>query len=70
MTNHQNPNPAPPVTSRPAPPRSQLAHRYRTAYRTMTVEEYNAMPVIGWHEVCRDVDGFGGVGVRYLEQPQ
>lgn len=36
------------------------------AHKVMTPEEYAAMPIIGWHEVCRDVDGFGGVGVRFL----
>lgn len=38
----------------------------RRPHITMTPEEYAAIPIIGWHEVCRDVDGFGGVGVRYL----
>lgn len=38
----------------------------RKVHKTMTTEEYAAMPIIGWHEVCRDVDGFGGVGIRYL----
>ena len=36
------------------------------AHKVMTPEEYAAMPIKGWHEVCRDVDGFGGVGVRFL----
>jgi len=35
-------------------------------HKVMTPEEYAAMPLQGWHEVYRDVDGFGGVGVRYL----
>lgn len=35
-------------------------------HKVMTLEEYAATPIIGWHEVCRNVDGFGGVGVRYL----
>lgn len=38
----------------------------RRPHKVMTVEEYAAMPIIGWHEVCRDVDGFEGVGVRFL----
>ena len=38
----------------------------RRAHKIMTPEEYAAMPLIGWHEVCRDVDGFGGIGIRYL----
>jgi hypothetical protein len=37
-------------------------------HKVMTREEYAAMPILGWHEVCRDVDGFGGIGVRFLEQ--
>lgn len=36
------------------------------AHKVMTPEEYTAMPIMGWHAVCRDVDGFGGVGVRFL----
>lgn len=38
----------------------------RRAHKIMTPEEYATMPLIGWHEVCRDVDGFGGVGIRFL----
>lgn len=38
----------------------------RKAHKVMTPAEYAATPIVGWHEVCRDVDGFGGVGVRYL----
>lgn len=38
----------------------------RKAHKVMTPEEYAAMPIIGWHEVCRDIDGFGGLGVRFL----
>lgn len=38
----------------------------RKAHKVMTPAEYAAMPIIGWHEVCRDVDGFGGVGVRFI----
>jgi hypothetical protein len=41
-------------------------NRREKAHKVMTPEEYAAMPIIGWHEVCRDVDGFGGVGIRYL----
>lgn len=40
----------------------------RKPHKVMTPEEYAATPLQGWHEVCRDVDGFGGVGVRYLPQ--
>ena len=35
-------------------------------HKILTPEEDAAMPIIGWHEVCRDVDGCGGVGIRYL----
>ena len=38
----------------------------RKPHKVMTTEEYSATPIIGWHEVCRNVDGFGGVGIRYL----
>lgn len=36
------------------------------AHRIMTREEYDAMPLKGWHEVCRDIDNAGNVGVRFL----
>lgn len=36
------------------------------AHKVMTPEEYAAMPLSGWHEVCRDVDGFGGTDIRFL----
>lgn len=38
------------------------------SHKVMTPVEYSAMPIKGWHEVCRDVDGHGGVGVRFLGQ--
>ena len=38
----------------------------RKPHKTMTAEEYLAANIKGWHEVCWNVDGFGGVGVRYL----
>ena len=38
----------------------------RAPHKVMTPEEYAAMPIIGWHEVCRDIDGFGGVGIRFF----
>ena len=44
--------------------------RERRAHKVMTPEEYAALPIIGWHEVCRDVDGFGGTGIRYLGERQ
>jgi hypothetical protein len=34
-------------------------------HKTMTLDEYLATPLRGWHSVCFDIDGFGGVGVRY-----
>ena len=40
------------------------------ADKVMTPEEYAALPLCGWHMVCRDFDGFGGVGVRFIAHPQ
>jgi hypothetical protein len=34
-------------------------------HKTMTLDEYLATPLRGWHSVCFNIDGFGGVGVRY-----
>lgn len=34
-------------------------------HRTVTPEEYTAMPIAGWHRVCRNVDGAGNVGVAF-----
>lgn len=42
----------------------------RKAHQVMSSGEYAARPIIGWHEVCRDVDGFGGVGIRFLSLTQ
>lgn len=39
-------------------------------HRIMTREEYNALPLQGWHMVCHDVDGSGSTGVRYLSGPR
>lgn len=36
------------------------------ADRIMTPEEYAAMPLVGWHMVCKDFDGFGAIGVRFV----
>ena len=36
------------------------------ADRVMTPEEYAAVPLVGWHMVCRDFDGFGAIGIKYL----
>lgn len=38
----------------------------RQAHKIMTREEYEAMPFKGWHEVCRNIDNAGNVGVRFL----
>ncbi len=35
------------------------------AHRVMTPEEYAALHIQGWHMVNRNVDGHGGVGLRY-----
>jgi len=35
------------------------------AHKVMTAEEYITEPIVGWHMVCRDVDGFGNIGIRY-----
>jgi hypothetical protein len=35
------------------------------AHKVMTPEEYVAMPIIGWHSVYRDIDGYGAVGIRF-----
>jgi hypothetical protein len=40
----------------------------RQPHKTMTRGEYFSAEIIGWHEVCRDVDGYNGVGVRYLSE--
>lgn len=42
------------------------AEAERKAHLAMTPDEYTAMSITGWHEVCRNVDGHGGVGVRFL----
>lgn len=49
-----------------SPVAQRIAIELRPAHKVMTPEEYIRVPIIGWHEVCRDVDGFGGVGIRYL----
>lgn len=36
------------------------------ADRVMTAEEYARIPLVGWHMVCRDFDGHGSVGIKYL----
>lgn len=36
-----------------------------TAHRVMTPEEYSALKLIGWHSVCKNVDGLGSIGIRY-----
>lgn len=34
-------------------------------HKIMTPEEYAALPIRGWHRVCRDIDGAGNVGVQF-----
>lgn len=46
-----------------------LAKQRLKAHKVMTPEEYAALPIVGWHEVCKDFDGFGGVGVRFMALP-
>ena len=36
--------------------------------KIMTPEEYAALNIKGWHRVCKDVDGFGAVGVIYQQE--
>ena len=36
------------------------------ADKVMTPEEYAAVPIIGWHMVCKNFDGFGAIGIKYL----
>ena len=43
-----------------------MSKKLKQPHKVMTIEEYVSFNIKGWHEVCRDVDGFGGVGVRYL----
>ncbi|TXH46976.1 MAG: hypothetical protein E6Q97_28220 [Desulfurellales bacterium] len=38
-------------------------------HKIMTPEEYATLNIKGWHRVCKDVDGFGAVGVIYEPQP-
>lgn len=47
-----------------------LANQGFKAHKVMTPEEYAALPLVGWHMVCRDFDGFGGVGIRFLGMPE
>lgn len=39
-------------------------------HRIMTAEEYEALDLQEWHEVCRNYDGFGGVAIRYLSSDE
>jgi hypothetical protein len=38
----------------------------KRAHKVMTCEEYLALNLKGWHEVCWRYDAAGGVAVRYL----
>lgn len=40
--------------------------RWQPWHKIMTRQEYFDTPIIGWHEVYHNIDGFGGVGIRYL----
>lgn len=42
----------------------------RKPHLIMTPEEYAALNIDGWHEVCKNVDGFGGIGIRYIAAPK
>ncbi len=46
--------------------RTILENQRFKADRVMTPEEYASIPLVGWHMVCRDFDGFGGVGIKYI----
>lgn len=39
-------------------------------HKVMTPQEYAAMSIIGWHSVCRNVDGFGNVGIQFQDEAQ
>lgn len=41
---------------------------WKEAHKRMTFEEYMALPLVGWHKVCKNIDGMGGIGVQYLPQ--
>lgn len=34
-------------------------------HKIMTPEEYAATKIIGWHSVCKNVDGAGNIGIRF-----
>ena len=38
----------------------------KQAHVIMTEEEYQNVKIIGWHEVCKNYDGCGGIAIRYL----
>ncbi len=40
------------------------------AHKVMTPEEYSALNLRGWHFVCKDHDGAGGVAVSYIANQQ
>jgi hypothetical protein len=67
MYRRYTPPKAPLPADHPSPPNQAgiLAKQEFKADRVMTPEEYAAMPIIGWHQVCKDFDGFGNVGVRF-----
>jgi hypothetical protein len=42
-----------------------MTQRDDRPHKIMTPEEYAALRIIGWHRVCKDADGFGGIGIQY-----
>jgi hypothetical protein len=46
------------------------SEQQKEAHKVMTKEEYITTPLAEWHEVCRNYDGFGGIGIRYLGEQQ
>jgi hypothetical protein len=42
-----------------------MTQRDDRPHKIMTPEEYAVLRIVGWHRVCKDVDGFGGVGIQY-----
>lgn len=41
---------------------------WNESHKRMTLEEYLEMNIVGWHKVCKNIDGIGGIGVQYLPQ--
>jgi len=43
------------------------ATNVNTAEKIMTKEEYENLYIIGWHEVNKNIDGFGNYGIKYCK---